>query len=114
MSSQNTNMVLLQPAKQCFDKDCLIIFSSENTSVQSGVVCEINIGIPINVANNHVLQVFNHCYGKPWKVLVNCIYPNTITGELIIPIISDQLCFTNKGDILCHVKEISRFVSLLC
>jgi hypothetical protein len=96
----------LERVHECFDVMCYSIRSNKIVSMTPNTIYEVSIRLIDDPLNNYVLQVKHHLWVKPWRILVNYIYPDPITQVMKIPIISNVSCYLDVGDILCHVKKI--------
>ena len=97
---------LLPSKSACFDNQCLSLFNNETVTVHPQQITEIDAGIRIDTTSGHVLQVQHHTCDKPWRILVDYLYPDPATKTVTIPIITKRTCVIPFGDTLCHVKEI--------
>jgi hypothetical protein len=96
----------LKRVHDCFDVMCYSLCSNQIVSIAPNTIYELTIRVIADPLNNYVLQVKHHLCFKPWRILVNYIYPDSVNQVMKIPIISNVSCYLDVGDILCHVKKI--------
>lgn len=107
MYSKAEHLWSLLPAKSsCFDEQCQNIFNNNTVVLHPHQITEIDAGILVDIASGHVLQIKSHNCDKPWRVLVEYVYPDPVKKTLKIPVITKVKCYIPYGEVLCHVKEI--------
>ena len=92
----------------CWDKNCITIFTQGPISLKPGILYNVDTNLFADRISGTIMQVQNHLCDKPWRVVNPFLnYPPAWGLTLTLQIITNKPCSIKRGEILCHIKNIT-------
>ena len=97
-----------QTKNECFDKNCINIYSSNDVTLHKDTVYSVDLGVyVIDMDPGTMLEVKSHLCDKPWRVVNRYLFPSIRNRNLVVQLISNKHCSINTGDVIAHIQPIS-------
>jgi len=92
-------------AKKC-NPNCQILICAENVDLNTNIVNQLTIKVPIKIEPQYVIQIEHHLFPNPWRIINRYLVYDETKNSLTIPIITEHFYQMKTGEKLCHIRLV--------